>query len=108
MLETLNGRGVMYVEAAGAEQSLAPRIATDIGLPRVIVDVDLDAQPSESAIVEQLARLEGIARQRSVAVGLARPYPVAIASLSEWVATLKDKNLVLAPASAVVDRQFLP
>ncbi len=108
VLETLNGRGVMYVEAAGAEQSLAPRIATDIGLPRVIVDVDLDAQPSESAIVEQLARLEGIARQRSVAVGLARPYPVAIASLSEWVATLKDKNLVLAPASAVVDRQFLP
>jgi len=108
VLETLNSRGVMYVEAAGASHSLAPGIATEIGLPRVIVDVELDAKPSESAIEAQLARLESIARKRSVAVGLARPYPVAIASLSKWVATLKEKDYVLAPASAVVDRQFLP
>ncbi len=108
VLETLNRRGVMYVEAAGAVESMAPRIATEIGLPRVIVDVVLDDEPSQAAIENQLARLEAVARERAVAVALARPYPVVIEGLSKWVATLKEKNLVLAPASAIADRQFLP
>ncbi len=108
VLKSLHERGVMYVEGANAAESLAPRIATEIGLPRVLVDVVLDDEPSRAAIERQLAQLETAARDRAVAVGIARPYPVVIASLAKWAATLKEKNLVLAPASAVVDRQFLP
>lgn len=108
VLEALNGRGVMYVEGADAARSLAPRIATEIGLPRVIVDIVLDDEPSQAAIEKQLAQLEATARERAVAVGLARPYPIVVDILSKWAATLKEKNLVLAPASAVADLQFLP
>ncbi len=108
VLEALKARGVMYVEGVDAARSLAPRIATEIGLPRVIVDIVLDDEPSEAAIEKQLARLEAMARERSVAVGLARPYPVVVGILSKWTATLTETNLVLAPASAVADRQFLP
>jgi len=107
VLETLKGRGVMYVEGAAVEKSLAPQIAADIGLPRVIVNIVLDNEPSRAAIDQQLAQLEATAREHAVAVGLARPYPVVIASLSKWASTLQDKNVVLAPASAVVNRQFL-
>jgi polysaccharide deacetylase 2 family uncharacterized protein YibQ len=106
--EALTGRGVMYVEGADAARSLAPPIATEIGLPRVIVDVVLDDEPSQAAIEQHLARLEAMARERAVAVGLARPYPVVVGILSEWAVKLKEKNLVLSPASAVADRQFLP
>lgn len=108
VLKSLHERGVMYVEGANAAESLAPGIATEIGLPRVLVDVVLDDEPSRAAIERQLAQLETAARDHAVAVGIARPYPVVIASISKWAATLKEKNLVLAPASAVVDRQFLP
>ncbi len=106
VLEALNGRGLMYVEGADADRSVAPRIATEIGLPRVIADLVLDDEPSRAGIERQLGRLEETARERAVAVGLARPYPVVIASLAKWAATLKERNLVLAPASALVDRQF--
>lgn len=108
VLNALNARGLMYVEGADAAGSVAPRIAAEIGLPRVIADVVLDAEPSRAAIERQLDHLEAVARERSVAVGLARPYPVVIASVAQWAAKLNDRNLVLAPASALVDRQFFP
>jgi polysaccharide deacetylase 2 family uncharacterized protein YibQ len=108
VLETLKGRGVMYVAGGNAARSLAPRIATEIGLPSVIVDVVLDDDPSQAAIERQLVRLEAAAREHAVAVGLARPYPVVVGALSKWAATLKQRNIVLAPASALADRQSPP
>ena len=108
VLETLKVRGLMFLDGAGAEQSLGPRVATEIGLPRAFVDIVIDENPSSAAIEQQLARLEDIARNRAVAVALARPYPISLRVLSKWAATLEPRDLVLAPVSSVVDAQFLP
>jgi hypothetical protein len=108
VLETLKVRGLMFLDGAGAEQSVGPRVATEIGLPRAFVDIVIDEDPSAAEIERQLARLEDIARQRAVAVAVARPYPISLRQLSKWAATLESQDLVLAPISSVVDAQFLP
>jgi hypothetical protein len=108
VLLALRDRGLMYVEGTDTEESVAPMVASEIGVPRVLADLSLDDVPSKAAIDSQLARLEDIAGERAVAVGLARPYPVTLERLAAWAATLDGRGLVLAPVTAAADAQFLP
>jgi len=108
ILTALKGRGLMFVDGTDGDETVAPKIATEIGLPRAFVDLVVDAEPSKAGIDAGLARLESLVRERAVVVAVARPYPVTVERLRAWVATLDSKNLVLAPVSAVADRQFLP
>ena len=108
VLLALRDRGLMYVVGAGSAKSVTPLVATEIGLPRALADLTLDDVPSKAAIDGQLARLEDIARERAVAVAIARPYPVTLERLTAWAATLDERGLVLAPVSAVADAQLLP
>ncbi len=108
VLEVLHGRGLMYVDGTDGTERTAARLAAEIGLPRAIADLTLDEDPSGDAIDRQLARLEAIARERAVAVAIARPYPVTLDRLAAWAETLAERDLVLAPVTAVVDIQLLP
>lgn len=107
VLEALKGRGLMFVDGGAAKGNLAPKIATEIGLPRAMNNLQLDTVPSRAAIDQRLAELEGIVRKQAVAVAIAAPYPATLERLAAWAATLEAKNLTLAPISALADKQFL-
>ena len=108
ILDAIKGRGLMLVESTTAGKSLAPKVATEIGLPRAFNNVILDRSPSKAAIDSQLAKLEAIAAEQAVAVAIGSPYPSTLARIAEWSQTLDGKNLALTPVSAVADKQFLP
>jgi polysaccharide deacetylase 2 family uncharacterized protein YibQ len=76
-----------------------------MGLPRAIGDGFIDAIPSKAAIEAQLRNLEEAARLDGAAVGIAMPYPVTLDHLSQWIATLEAKGIVLAPITALVNKQ---
>ena len=103
VLEVLKERGLMLITTGNRESSAVPKIASLIGLPRVISDITLDDEPSRAAIRAKLERLEEIARERSVGVAIARAYPVTIDRLIAWTRSLEGKKMVLVPVSAVVD-----
>ena len=103
VLEVLKERGLMLVTTGTQETSAVPKIAFQIGLPRVISDVTLDDEPSRAAITAKLERLEEIARERSVGVAIARAYPATIDRLIAWTRSLEGKKVVLVPVSAVAD-----
>lgn len=107
VLEALKGRGLMFVDGGAAKGNLAPKIATEIGLPRAISNIDLVNVSSRTAIDQRLAELEGIVRQQAFAVAIAAPYPATLERLAAWAATLEAKKLTLVPISALADRQFL-
>ena len=52
-----------------------------------------------------IAELEAIATEVGVSVGIGQAFPVTIERIREWAATLNGKGIVLAPVSAVLDRQ---
>jgi polysaccharide deacetylase 2 family uncharacterized protein YibQ len=105
LLEVLKRRGLMFVDGGGSKQSLAPKVADEIGVPDAQGNFILDENPAKSAIDETLTKLELLARQNSAAVATASAYPSTIERLATWSKTLDSKNLVLAPVSAVADRQ---
>jgi len=115
--------GVAGVDAAGISASasdLSP-VLTDIGrhglmflgpaelsgpgLPRAVADLSIDARPDRDYIDGQLAELERRARETGFAVGVAFGYPVTIERLALWSRGLGQKNLALAPVSALVGQQ---
>jgi polysaccharide deacetylase 2 family uncharacterized protein YibQ len=105
VLAAINDRGLMFVDSRASARSIAAKLASDIGLPRAINDRQIDQEASRPAIDGRLAEIERIARETGSAVAMAEPYPVSLERLREWLPTLETKGLVLAPITAVANRQ---
>ena len=106
IMTTLEKRGLAFVDARVSARSVATVLATEQHVPRAINDRFLDAREvSRGTVDARLAELESIAGEVGVSVGIGQAFPVTIERIREWAATLNGKGLVLAPVSAVLDRQ---
>ena len=105
VLRAFKRRGLMYLDSRSAADSVASRVASELALPRAISNRLIDSVATAEAIDARLAELERIATVQGAAVGMAQPYPVVIARLKEWIRTLPDKNISLAPLTALANRQ---
>lgn len=106
-LGEIKKRGLMFLEGNVISDSLAPKIATEIGLPRAVTNVVLDSIPTKAEIDAQLVELEAVLARQPAAVAIAEGYPSSIERIAAWTANLEAKNLVLSPLSALADKQFL-
>lgn len=99
-------RGLVYLDLWQVSGSKATSVAKELSLPRAIGDLQIDRIPSGIGIDAQLAQLERLAQANGVAVGFAEvTNPVSLERLSVWSASLRDRGIVLAPVSAIVNRQ---
>ena len=106
VLKALKNRGLLFLDNRASDESIAGALASEIGLPRAVNDRALDrAQASRVAIDARLVQIETIARANGTAVAMGRPYPVTIERLRVWAKGLAARGFVLAPISAVADRQ---
>ena len=105
VIDRLFQRGLLMVDARTATNSVAVRIADDVGLPRAYADRLIDQEASRPAIDRALADLERLARQNGAALGIAQTYPVTFERLINWLAQIESRGFVIAPVSAVVNRQ---
>lgn len=76
-------------------------IATELNLPRAESEMVIDTEPRIQQIRENLDRLESMAKDSGGVIAMARPYPVTIKSILDWIATLPDKDVILVPASSI-------
>lgn len=108
VLEFLGRRGLMYVGGVTSAVSLPPELAGETEFPRLVVDVWIDDEATSHGIDRALAQLEATARERAVAIGIARNSPLTIMRLAAWAASLEEKEIALVPVSAIAGRQLLP
>lgn len=104
VLQTLHRRGLIYVDNHIAGQALPTRLARDIGVPLVTNDRYLDAEGTRGALDVRLGELERQARSSGHAVGFAAPHPTSIDRLAEWLKQLETKKILLAPATAMIQK----
>ena len=105
VLDVLKSRGLMFLDAQASRNSVAARVALDLGVPRALNNRFIDSEASRIAIDARLFELERIATSVGTAVGIGFPYPVTIERIAAWAQGLDGKGLVLAPLSAVANRQ---
>jgi polysaccharide deacetylase 2 family uncharacterized protein YibQ len=101
VFEELKARGLLYVDDGATPDSASTKVASAIGLDYSAVSVQIDA----GNVAKQLAQLETLAKERGIAIGVAKAKPATVKQLSDWANKLEAKGIVLVPVSAAVRSQ---
>ncbi len=102
LLQELKARGLIYAEDGSLPRSLAPEIASEIGVGHQSAYLSLDDALTPEKIDEALSQLENQALRTGIALASASALPITIERLARWAKTLPDKNISLVPVSAII------
>jgi hypothetical protein len=94
----LKQRGLAFVDDGSAARRGG-------GVPRASADRVIDDELAGDAIDKSLQALEATAVQRGQALGAGFAYPITLAEVQRWAASLASRGLQLAPVSAVAARR---
>lgn len=106
IIEALSAKGLAFFEDGSLIRSEFEGSARDAGLAFGKATAWVDARPVADEISQQLLVLETTARERGAALGTSMPFPVSIDLLKEWIPTLEEKGIALAPASYYAKRSL--
>ncbi len=95
-------RGVLFIDSRTAPNSVAGQVAAAIGVPTANRDVFLDHFEDIHSVRAALEQMEKVAQRQGYAIAIGHPKVNTLAALREWLPTLADKGMELAPVSAVV------
>lgn len=101
ILTELKSRGLLLLDTLDNPVGLTGQLAAEIGLTVAANEMHLDRQPSRVHISGRLQALEKRAKRQGAIVAIARPYPVTLESIREWLGTLNGKGIATAPVSAL-------
>ena len=102
ILREIAERGLIYVDDGSSSQSLALSLAADTGLAAAKADVIVDATPD--GIDAALVKLEAVARDKGLAIGMASALPASLAKIDGFARLAEARGLVLIPLSAAVGK----
>jgi polysaccharide deacetylase 2 family uncharacterized protein YibQ len=106
VFQALKDRGLLYLDNRPADGYVAARLARKMGLVHAVNNRRIDdRQASRLTVDARLAQIERVALTERVAVAMARPFPVTLERLAAWLAELEESGFVLAPLTAVANRQ---
>ena len=104
VLRDAGKRGLIYLDDGTSARSLTSQIAGGANMPFAKANIVLDATPTPAEIDNALAKLESIARERGVAVGVASALPASIDRIAHWAKAAAGRGIVLVPISAVASK----
>lgn len=102
MMEEVGARGLGYVDDGSSNRSLAPQLAKANRIPFSRADSVLDSNPARAPILEALSALEVRASEQGSAIGIISALPVSVQTVTEWARDLEDRNILIVPASALM------
>jgi polysaccharide deacetylase 2 family uncharacterized protein YibQ len=105
VLREIAARGLFYVDDGTSAQSLAMTLAPGQALATARADVVLDSTAEPEAIEAALARLEAIARDKGVAIGVASALPASVETIGRFARALEARGIALIPLSAAMPSQ---
>jgi polysaccharide deacetylase 2 family uncharacterized protein YibQ len=105
VMREMKARGLLWLDSKTSGGSVGPSLARALGVPSVERDVFLDNIQAEDQVLMELTELERIARQRGTAVAIGHPHDVTLSVLHEWLTSLPEKGIALAPLTEIARRQ---
>jgi polysaccharide deacetylase 2 family uncharacterized protein YibQ len=95
-------RGLGFFDDGSAPRSVASALAGAEAMPFAKGDLAIDAVPTAAEIDRALAKLEGLAKDRGVAIGTASALPISIDRLGVWIKTLDSHGVMLVPLTTAM------
>jgi polysaccharide deacetylase 2 family uncharacterized protein YibQ len=97
-------RGLIYLDDGSSQRSVAGQVSGANNLPFAKADLAIDAVPTPGDVDRALGRLETLARERGVAVGMASALPVSIERIAKWAKGVEGRGVTLVPITAVSNK----
>jgi uncharacterized protein len=107
VLRAFATRGLFYVDDGTSSRSLAMTLAPEQSLAAARADIVLDSAKGPAAIEAALARLEAIARDKVLAIGVASALPDSIETIGRFARGLEARGIAFVPLSAALPRPQL-
>lgn len=95
-------RGLGYLDDGSSPRSIALAQATAQSMPFAKADFTIDAVPTSVEIDRTLVKLETLAKERGLAVGVASALPISIERLAAWTKTLESRGILLVPLTTAM------
>ena len=95
-------RGLGYFDDGSAPRSAAPSLAVAQTMPFAKADASIDAVPTAAEIDRALGRLEALAKERGIAIGVASALPISIERISVWTKALENRGIMLVPLTTAM------
>jgi hypothetical protein len=95
-------RGLGYLDDGAAPRSVAATLAAGQSVPFAKADISIDAVPTAVEIDRALAKLETLAKERGMAVGIASALPISIERIGVWTKALEGHGIMLAPLTTAM------
>ncbi|MBR1154099.1 divergent polysaccharide deacetylase family protein [Bradyrhizobium sp. JYMT SZCCT0428] len=95
-------RGLGYLDDGSTPRSAAPALAAGQAMPFTKADFTIDAVPTSAEIDRTLLKLETLAKERGLAVGVASALPISIERLAAWIKTLETRGILLVPLTTAM------
>jgi len=77
-------------------------LATVQAMPFAKADFSIDAVPTAVEIDRTLAKLENLAKERGIAVGIASALPISIERIGVWIKALESRGIMLVPLTTAM------
>ncbi len=104
ILQVLQEQDLFFLDSRTSADSVAYRVAVELGLPAAERQVFLDRDPAPEAIREQFRRTLEVARRRGAAIAIGHPYPATLTLLQEEVPRARELGFDFVPVSFLLDR----
>jgi len=95
-------RGLGYLDDGSSPRSAAPALTAGQAMPFVKADFTIDTVPTSAEIDRTLVKLETLAKERGLAVGVASALPISIDRLAAWIKTLDSRGIMLVPLTTAM------
>lgn len=105
VMRFLAEHGVAWLDDGASPHSQTGKLSKQTGLKVASADIVIDAGQTPQSISQALKQLERHAGEKGLAVGVGAGLPLTMEMVTAWTKTLKDKGIVLVPASAAFNTQ---
>jgi len=95
-------RGLGYLDDGSTPRSAASALAVGQAMPFAKADFTIDSVPTSAEIDRTLIKLETLAKERGLAVGVASALPISIDRLAAWIKTLDSRGIMLVPLTTAM------
>lgn len=92
--------GLGFIDGSETPSLIPQSIAHGMNAAYGTVDIWIDKVPTSAQIRKSLLELEMLAKEQGKAVGVFGTHPVSYKEIQDWIGSLKQKSIVLAPLSA--------
>ncbi len=105
IMKWLGARGLVYLDDGASPRSQTLKLSPASGLKVKIAAARLDYGQTPKSIKAGLEKLERLAAEQGLAIGVGSGMPLTIKFVAAWAKTLADRGIVLVPVSAAFRKQ---